>query len=901
MGSEAEFGDMSELDEAARQHDQCEARTDSDLLYPIYSGPDADLPGVVHMEIEVDAGISFTVYAGAVPETPLSFVRSFVEQQSGMILNCWDTLFFEPDFTETLGSMVASTIAILEPGEVYSGVLHLTASFDPNLSATYDFVDVNDDVLPSETYSDIMQGLPLVERPHRRVQIVVEDFIRRATEVLSTDTGASFTYLRVKIQEKLGTTNFQVTNHGRPLPTTGTLREICSDTTLLNLTVSGRLTAGGSDYMCPRCGKISKVKMTFMTITDICPTCHEELYIEHQQKRQRHTTQDVDVAVANDGLEESEAIDNKLQDCMNCWKRSECDASSGICGKCMKGRSSYRKCYQCRRAGSCIFGICKICSDGDGNGVEAPQDSQSIDPGASSSSVAPVAQQLSAEVRAQIAARRQQALAIKEARAKALLAPMPAPAGINGVPVESAPAVQSVDESTAAIDQPQLSAATSNAPISAAPAPVPAMAPEDPPSSVLTLQQALHMTFYEALGVHPGASVKAIRTAFGKRSLEHHPDKGGDVELFKYLSMVRDVLCDAESRRRYDANGKAEFVGPWTASDPPGAPTSQPTPRVQVDAPPLNVEFLRKLSSYRGIYNHKWGHVRLSDAMATLASRKPRLHDLYTECELAKQAGVGLRLQGRVPDGSKGWAELPVYGMCRLIRFAAVMGQPVVELDLPASHPRQILAYAVEHGLPHDVLIQAFGDRQKIRTFRESFQPIPATTIKAITNKLCYGMGTRHLPGLPPRIMALKAEVRTVARHIFDNAPASWHVAVKSRMAAKNATAAQGERPGRPELTMLSMMCQVRERSELTTICSSLPCHVTINGYLGDSVLVRDSPDFDAGEFCSMMETRHNILVERKPLPMSEEEYAERFYDIAGVELDRHFRSYLQVFFLKLG
>ena len=36
MGSEAEFGDMSELDEAARQHDQCEARTDSDLLFPIY-------------------------------------------------------------------------------------------------------------------------------------------------------------------------------------------------------------------------------------------------------------------------------------------------------------------------------------------------------------------------------------------------------------------------------------------------------------------------------------------------------------------------------------------------------------------------------------------------------------------------------------------------------------------------------------------------------------------------------------------------------------------------------------------------------------------------------------------------------------------------------------------------
>ena len=60
----------------------------------------------------------------------------------------------------------------------------------------------------------------------------------------------------------------------------------------------------------------------------------------------------------------------------------------------------------------------------------------------------------------------------------------------------------------------------------------------------------------------------------------------------------------------------------------------------------------------------------------------------------------------------------PVMSMPKLIRYAALMGQPHIEIDLTASHPRQILAYARRHGLAHAALQDAFGSRRAIVDFR---------------------------------------------------------------------------------------------------------------------------------------------------------------------------------------
>ena len=42
-------------------------------------------------------------------------------------------------------------------------------------------------------------------------------------------------------------------------------------------------------------------------------------------------------------------------------------------------------------------------------------------------------------------------------------------------------------------------------------------------------------------------------------ALKHHPDKGGDPEVFKTYAEAYAVLSDAEKRRVYDATGDADL------------------------------------------------------------------------------------------------------------------------------------------------------------------------------------------------------------------------------------------------------------------------------------------------------------------------------------------------------
>ena len=60
------------------------------------------------------------------------------------------------------------------------------------------------------------------------------------------------------------------------------------------------------------------------------------------------------------------------------------------------------------------------------------------------------------------------------------------------------------------------------------------------------------MDYYESLGVNRNASAKEIKSAFRKKAAEHHPDKGGDPEKFKEISMAADVLTDPEKKQIYD-------------------------------------------------------------------------------------------------------------------------------------------------------------------------------------------------------------------------------------------------------------------------------------------------------------------------------------------------------------
>jgi len=50
--------------------------------------------------------------------------------------------------------------------------------------------------------------------------------------------------------------------------------------------------------------------------------------------------------------------------------------------------------------------------------------------------------------------------------------------------------------------------------------------------------------FYELLGVGKDADQDAIKKAFRKMAMTHHPDKGGDPEKFKEISKAYEILSD---------------------------------------------------------------------------------------------------------------------------------------------------------------------------------------------------------------------------------------------------------------------------------------------------------------------------------------------------------------------
>ena len=63
--------------------------------------------------------------------------------------------------------------------------------------------------------------------------------------------------------------------------------------------------------------------------------------------------------------------------------------------------------------------------------------------------------------------------------------------------------------------------------------------------------------YYDALLIDPNASVKEIKAAFRKLSVQHHPDKnqGVHTERYKQLSKAYEVLSNPESRICYDSFG----------------------------------------------------------------------------------------------------------------------------------------------------------------------------------------------------------------------------------------------------------------------------------------------------------------------------------------------------------
>jgi len=62
---------------------------------------------------------------------------------------------------------------------------------------------------------------------------------------------------------------------------------------------------------------------------------------------------------------------------------------------------------------------------------------------------------------------------------------------------------------------------------------------------------------YKILGIQNDATEKQIKSAYRAVSVQHHPDRGGDVDLFHNCTRAKDILLDNEMRNAYDVGGWA--------------------------------------------------------------------------------------------------------------------------------------------------------------------------------------------------------------------------------------------------------------------------------------------------------------------------------------------------------
>ena len=71
----------------------------------------------------------------------------------------------------------------------------------------------------------------------------------------------------------------------------------------------------------------------------------------------------------------------------------------------------------------------------------------------------------------------------------------------------------------------------------------------------------MNKDYYKTLNINRNATQDEIKKAFRKLSKTHHPDKGGDENVFKELSEAYDTLGDGSKRAEYDNRLNNPFHG----------------------------------------------------------------------------------------------------------------------------------------------------------------------------------------------------------------------------------------------------------------------------------------------------------------------------------------------------
>lgn len=68
---------------------------------------------------------------------------------------------------------------------------------------------------------------------------------------------------------------------------------------------------------------------------------------------------------------------------------------------------------------------------------------------------------------------------------------------------------------------------------------------------------------YAILGVSPGATAEAIKSAYRKKANQYHPDKNASPDAatrFREVQEAYEVLSDEERRKTYDDNRRRSLI-----------------------------------------------------------------------------------------------------------------------------------------------------------------------------------------------------------------------------------------------------------------------------------------------------------------------------------------------------
>lgn len=91
-------------------------------------------------------------------------------------------------------------------------------------------------------------------------------------------------------------------------------------------------------------------------------------------------------------------------------------------------------------------------------------------------------------------------------------------------------------------------------------------------------------THYDILGLEPDCEPEAIKVAFRKLAMNHHPDRnpeGKETQMFLDIREAYDVLSDPDQREEYDVYlveevGIFEYMPGFEPEEPPKPETSGP-------------------------------------------------------------------------------------------------------------------------------------------------------------------------------------------------------------------------------------------------------------------------------------------------------------------------------------